>query len=62
MRKTDLIGVQTQPLEYATLALNVADDRVADEFAVDAELIGAAGDGFEFEKRSVRVPLAHPEA
>ena len=34
----------------AAAAFDITDDRVADGGAVDAELVGAAGDGFEFEQ------------
>ena len=61
MRKCQFIGVQTQPLEFPAAALGVADDWVADEFAVDAELVCAPRYGFELDQGCVGVSLTHPK-
>ena len=62
MRNSQAVGVQAEPLVFPAVALNVADDRMSDEFAVNAKLIGAARDGFKFEKGCVSVSFTHPES
>ena len=49
MWKPDLVSVQTQPLKFPAIALNVTNNRMADEFAVNAKLISTARNRFEFE-------------
>ena len=55
------MGVETEAGEIAAAAGGVADDRVADGFAVDTELVCATGYGFEFEQRSISHPFADAE-
>ena len=46
MDEGKFVGVEAEAGEIGAAAGGVADDRVADGFAVDAELVCAAGDGF----------------
>lgn len=53
VRECEVLGVEAEAGEFAGGALLVAEDWVADELAVDAELVGATGYGFEFDEGRV---------
>lgn len=53
MPERQSVCVKTEPVELRTAASCVADDWVADRLAVDAKLVSAAGNGFQFEQRSI---------
>ena len=60
MGKGKLPGMKTKAVEFSAASFYVADYRMADQLAMNTQLIRPARDRLHFDQGRIRKPLPHP--